>query len=151
MLNLLQSNICGRANRSPEKSTENSQIPNRNLRISDNLNSDNFEETMKIEQISSGDQIAFIKIQDDLSSPTQPHKPSKFQRQSSFQTFFMQVYPNFFRQYCMCMHKKVEPDDLITVTDHHIDDHYNDKYAANSFYLSHASIIPITVVPKKYE
>lgn len=149
MINLLQPIVCGSADISAAKSINNSYILKQNLQKNEIIKSEKFQETMKIEQISSGDQIAFIKIQDGLSSPS-PLKPPKFQRQTQFQKFFMQYYPDFFHQYCMCMHTKVEPDDLITATNH-TDDHYNEKYAANSFLLSHTSIIPITVVPKKFE
>lgn len=162
MINLLQTNIRGSANTSVANNNNNNNTTNtkntshflsQNLQQNGNLKSDKFEKTMKIEEISSGDQIAFIKIQDELSSSSSsPIKPSKFQHRTQFQKFFMQFYSDFFRQYCMCMHKKVEPDDLVSVHNHtHNDDHYNDKYAANSFLLSHTSIIPITVVPKKYE
>lgn len=163
MINLLQSNVCGRASRSePENNDTNnnakkSSFLSQNLQQNGNLNSEKFDETMKIDDISSGDQIAFIKIQDDLLASPSPIKPAhKFQRQTQFQRFFMQFYPDFFRQYCSCMHRKVQPDDLITVhsfhNHHSSDDHYGDKYAANrNFLLSPSSIIPITVVPQKYE
>lgn len=157
MINLLQSNACGRADIVAANNIKNSQFLNQNRpKPNANLSSDHFEETMKIEHISSGDQIAFIKIQDGLSSssPIKQTAPSQFQRRTPFQKFCMEFYPDFFRQYCMCMQGKVEPNDLITtVNNHHrhTNDHYNDKYAANSFLLSHTSIIPITVVPKKYE
>lgn len=160
MINLLQSNVCGRARISSAETIKNnnnmkkSSFLSQNLQQNGNLKSEKFDETMKIEQISSGDQIAFIKIQDDLSSPS-PIKPAqKFQRQTSFQKFFMQFSPDFVGQYCLCMHRKVEPDDPISVHNHQHhtnDDHYNDKYAANSFLLSPTSIIPITVVPQTYE
>lgn len=161
MINLLQSNVCGRATRSAPNNTDNnnnnpkkSSFLSQNLQQNGNLTSEKFDETMKIDEISSGDQIAFIKIEDGLSSPS-PTKPAKFQRQTSFQKFFMQFYPDFVHQYCLCRHRKVQPDDLITVHNHHhhhsSDDHYSDKYAANNFLLSHTSIIPITVVPQKYE
>lgn len=161
MINLLQSNVCGRATRSaPNNNDSNNNNPKRssflsqNLQQNGNLTSEKFDETMKIDEISSGDQIAYIKIEDDLSSPS-PVKPAKFQRQTQFQKFFMQFYPDFVHQYCLCMHRKVQPDDLITAHNNHhhhsSDDHYSDKYAANNFLLSHNSIIPITVVPQKYE
>lgn len=149
MINLLQSNVCGSADVSAARNINNTHFLGRNLQTNATLTSEKFQETMKIEQISSGDQIAFIKIQDDLSS-TSPRKPPKFRRQTQFQKFFVQHYPDFFRHYCMCLHTKVQPDDPITVTNQ-TDGHYNEKYAANSFLLSHTSIIPITVVPKKYE
>lgn len=168
MINLLQSNVCGRArvNSAPNNNNNNddnnsnnnmkkSSFLSQNLQQNGNLNSDKFDETMKIEQISSGDQIAFIRIQDDLSSPSPIKASQKFQRQTSFQKFFTQFYPDFIGQYCLCMHRKVEPDDLISVHNHQYqhmnDDHYNDKYAANSLLLSPTTIIPITVVPTKYE
>lgn len=166
MINLLQSNVCGRATRSaPNNNNDNnnndtnaskkSSFLSQNLQQNGNLNSEKFDETMKIDEISSGDQIAFIKIQDDLSSPSPIKAAKQFQRQTQFQKFFMKFYPDFVGQYCLCMHRKVQPDDLITVHNYHhhhtSDDHYSDKYAANSFLLSHTSIIPITVVPQKYE
>lgn len=157
MINLLQSSACGRTDVGEANNTKNAQFLGQNLQKNANLKSEKLEDTMKIEHISCGDQIAFIKIQDDLSSASPIKKrASDFHRRTQFQKFFMELYPDFMRHYCLCMQRKVEPNDPINMNSHHRDhyndDHYNNhKYAANSFLLSHTSIIPITVVPKKYE
>lgn len=145
MLNLLQSNICGRNSENNDTANGNdNHFLNKNLQQNGNLRSEQFEENMKIEQITSGDRIAFIKIGDNVPTSATSQKNENNKR-TKFQQFFALNYPDFFRQYCFCMHRKIEPDDLDTVST--LSD---DKYGANSFLLNRTPIIPITVDPTKY-
>lgn len=148
MLNLLQTSVCGSESASTANRNNNTHFLNKNLQRNGNLRSANFEENIKIEQISSGDQIAYIKIRDQISSPPVVKPP--YTRRTLFQKFFLQSYPQFFRHYCMCMHGKIEPDDPNSMSGRE-NGHYNNKYGANSFLLNHTQIIPITVHPTKYE
>lgn len=136
MLHLLQTNICR------ENSTSNSRNLSENLQRNGNLRT---EERVKIEHITNDDRIAYIKIGDDMTSAksvkSKPHK------QTIFHKYFFQKYPDFFRHYCLCLHRKIEPDDddpnTVTILS-------DDKYGANSFLLNRTPIIPITIDPKKY-
>lgn len=148
MLNLLQSSVCGNESVSVANGNNNTHFLSKNLQRNGNLRSENFEENIKIEQITSGDQIAFIKIRDQVPLP--PIVKPQYDRRTQFQKLFLQSYPDFFLQYCLCIHKKVEPDDPNSVSGLANGEH-NDKYGANSFLLNHTQIIPITVHPTKYE
>lgn len=143
MLNLLQSNICGSNNANNTTNVNDSHFLGKNLQQNGQLKSEQFEENMKIEHVTSGNRIAFIKIRDDVPSATSVKHEN--QNRTNFHKFFLQKYPNFFRQYCLCMHRKVEPDDLNTVP--YLAD---DVYKTNSFLLNRTPIIPITVDPKTY-
>lgn len=147
MLNLLQSGVCGSESVNAANGN-NAHFLNRNLQSNGNLRTENFEENLKIEQITTGDKIAYIKIRDEV--PSAPAIKSEMRRQSQLSRIFQQNYPDFFRNYCMCMHSKVEPDDLNTVSVL-TNGTYNDKYGTNSFLLNHTQIIPVTVHPPKYE
>lgn len=148
MLNLLQSRVSGVSESVNQLNGNNAHFLNRNLQNNGNFRTEHFDEHLTIEQITNGDKIAYIKIQDDIQST--PTIKSNVRRRSQFQRFFQHKYPDFFRQYCMCMHAKVEPDDLNTVSGI-TNDNYTDKYDNNSFLLNHTQIIPITVHPPKYE
>lgn len=144
MLNLLQTNICGSNSASNSaKNRNDNHFLNKNLQQNGHLRSEQFEENMKIEHITSGNQIAFIKIRDNLTSATSVKNENK--KRTKFQQFFAENYPDFFHHYCPCMQRKIEPDDLNTVSTL-----ADDKYGANSFLLNRTPIIPITVDPKKY-
>lgn len=139
MLNLIQTNMCGGNNTNAANETESHYLSS-NLQQNGNLRTEQFEESMKIEQITSGDRIAYIKISDDVVvSPTS----AKSELENRRHRYFLQKYPDFFRHYCLCLHRKVEPDDLNTVS-RLVDDKYN------GFLLNRTPIIPITVDPKKY-
>lgn len=143
MLNLLHSSVCG----SDSVNTVNangSHFLNENLQQNGNLKSEHFDENMKIEHIASVDKVAYIKIRDEISAPPPPLKPEVHHR-TKFQKFFLQKYPDFFRHYCLCMHRKIEPNDLNNVSSL-----ADDKYGANSFLYNRTPIIPITTDPKTY-
>lgn len=146
MLNLLQSNMCGGNNHNTNSANGNdshysiSSYPQQN----NNSRTERVDENMKIEHSTSGDRIAFIKIPHEMTSSTSV-TTSELHNRRQFHKYFLQKYPDFFRQYCMCLHRKIEPDDLNTVSCI-----VDDKYGANSFLFNRTPIIPITVDPKKY-
>lgn len=142
MLNLLHSGVCGNENVTTVKKAD-AHFLSKNLQQNGNLRSEDFDENMKIEQITSGNKIAFIKIRDEMPSPTSVK--TELHRRTQNQRYFFQRYPDFFRQYCVCLHRKIEPDDLNTVSSL-----ADDKYGANSFLLNRTPIIPITVDPTTY-
>lgn len=143
MINLLHSGVCGSESVTTVNGA-NSHFLSKNLQQNGKFQSENFEENMKIEQITSGNRIAFIKIRDEIPSPTSVK--TELNRRAQHQNkYFFQKYPDFFRQYCMCLHSKIEPDDLNTVSSL-----ADDKYGANGFLLNRTPIIPITVDPNTY-
>lgn len=143
MLNLLQSNMCG-GNSTNSATVNDSHYLSRNLQRSGDLRTEQFEESIKIEQITSGDGIAYIKIRDDVGSATSVK--SELHNRTQFQRKFLHKYPAFLRHYCMCLHRKIEPsDDLNSVSCL-----TEDKYGANGFLLNRTPIIPITAYPTKY-
>lgn len=141
MLNLLQSGMCGsESGNAPADNGNSAHFFNRNLQRSSDLKS---QQSAKVEHIAGENDIAYIRIRDEVSSPT-PAK-MELQKRTHFQRLFKHKYPDFLRHYCMCLHNKIEPDDLNTApttTD--------DIYGANSFLLNRTPIIPITVDPTKY-
>lgn len=145
MLNLLQSGVCGNESVTTVNGGANAHFLTKNLQHNEKLRSDQYDETMKIEQMTNGDRIAFIKIRDDLPSPTSAK--TELHRRTQNQRYFFQKYPDFFRQYCMCLHRKIEPnpDDLNSESSS-----TDDKYGANGFLLNRTPIIPITVDPQAY-
>lgn len=142
MLNLLHSNMCG-GNSTNSANVNDSHYLNSNLQRSGDLRTEQFDDRLKIEQITTGDRIAFIKIRDDMASATSVK--SELHKRNQFHEYFLHKYPNFLRHYCMCLHRKIEPDDLNTVSCL-----AEDKFGANSFLLNRTPIIPITVYPTKY-
>lgn len=144
MLNLLHSSVCGSSDNVNTANANDSHFLSENLQQNGNLKSKHFDEKMKIEHIASVDKIAYIKIRDDVISAPPPIKPEVNCR-TKFQKFFLQKYPDFFRHYCLCMHRKIEPNDLNNVSSL-----ADDKYGANSFLFNRTPIIPITDDPKTY-
>ena len=141
MINLLQSNMCG-GSRTNSATVHDSHYLSRNLQRNGDFRTEQFDERIKIEQITNGDRIAYIKIRDDMP-PSAASVKSDLHNRTKFH--FLHKYPNFLRQYCMCLNRKIEPDDLNTVSSI-----VDDKYGANSFLLNRTPIIPITSYPTKY-
>lgn len=136
MLNLLQSSLCGSdtvnvINRIP-MNRKNQNVHKNKTR--------NFEENIKMES----DQISVIVLK---TSPTPAINPVS-NRRSSFQKFFLQNYPEFFKNYCLCLNRKIEPDDPIEVVDAASKTFESNNY--NNNYSTRNTIIPITVALKMY-
>lgn len=138
MLNLLQSNMCG-GNSANTPNVNDSHYLSKNLQRNGDLRTDEFEESIKIEQITSDNRVAFIKIRDDVASATSIK--NELHHRNQFHNFLYK----YLRHYCMCLHRKVEPDDLNTVSCL-----AEDTYGVTGFLLNRTPIIPITVYPTKY-
>lgn len=138
MLNLLQSSLCG----SDTVNVINRIAVNtKTQNVMQHNNNRNFEENIKMES----DQISVIALK---SSPTPQINPvfrKTSNRRSSFQKFFLQNYPEFFKNYCSCLNRKIEPDDPIEVIDA-----ANKTFESNNNYSTRNTIIPITVALKMY-
>lgn len=137
MLSLLQSSLCG---------SDTVNIINRisvnakNQNVQHN-NNRNFGENIKMES----DQISVIVMK---SSPTRTINPVLTQtsnRCSSLQKFFLQNYSEFFKNYCLCLNRKIEPDDPIEVVDQG-----SKTFESNNNYAARNTIIPITVALRMY-
>lgn len=137
MLNLLQSSFCG----SDTMNIINRILVNpKNQNVQHN-NNRNFDENIKMES----DRISVIVLK---SSPTRKIIPVLTQtsnRRSSLQKFFLQNYSEFFKNYCLCLNRKIEPDDQIEVVDQG-----SKTFESNNNYATRNTIIPITVALKMY-
>lgn len=135
MLNVVNTSVCSgdivnMSNRSASNRTNGSATNNNNVQ--------NFNENLKTENKLNGERhVVFKKPENDATSASSTQR-------AHFQRFFLQKYPDFLRNYCMCLYRKIEPDDLNDTSDAAAD-----KYSNNG-YLSRTPIIPITVDPNMY-
>lgn len=136
MLNLLQSSLCG--SDTVNVINRNSVNP-KNQNVQHNSNR-NFEENIKMES----DQISVIVLKGSPTPAINPVLTQTSNRRSSFQKFFLQNYPEFFKNYCLCLNRKIEPDDPIEVIDP------ASKTLESNNYSTRNTIIPITMALKMY-
>lgn len=137
MLNLLQSSLCG---------SDGVNIINRisvfpkNQNVQQNSNR-NFRENIKMES----DQISVIVLKGSPTPAINPILAQTSDRRSSFQKFFLKNYPEFFKNYCLCLHRKVEPDDPIEVIDP-----ARKAFESVNNHLAKNTVIPTTVALEMY-
>lgn len=139
MLNLLQSSLCG---------SDTVNVINRisvnpkNQNVVQHNNNRNFEENIKMDS----DKISVIVLKSSPTPAINPALRKASNRRSSFQKFFLQNYPEFLKNYCLCLNRKIEPDDPIEVVDA-----ASKTFASNNNnYSTRNTIIPITVALKMY-
>lgn len=137
MLNLLQSSLCG----SDTVNVINRMSVNpKNQNVQHNSNR-NYEKNIKMES----DQISVILLKGSPTPAINPVLTQTSNRRSSFQKFFLQNYPEFFKNYCLCLNRKIEPDDQIEVIGP-----ASKTFESNNNYSNRNTIIPITVPLKMY-
>lgn len=140
MLSLLHSSFCG----SDSVNVANRislNLRNKNFQQNDYSNNNgNFEENIKMEN----DRISVIMLKSPPLPPINPIQPRPSHRRSSFQKLFSKNYPDFFRNYCLCINRKIEPDDPIEIIDP-----ASSKYETDNN-PNHTPIIPITVALGMY-
>lgn len=127
MLNILN------VNRSTSDMTNN---------LSKNISKHSFNESINVRNIFNIEHQMMSKRLDEQVS-AEPASTTLPNQRAHFQSF-LQKYPSFLRNYCMCLHRRIDPDDTnepsITVGNKCISEEQNQT----------PIIIPITVDPKTY-
>lgn len=143
MLNLLQSSLCG----SDSVVNRNASIIKNGIHSHNNNLNNNFDQNIKMEN----DRISVITLKCPPLPPINSIPSQTPSRRSSFPNFFSQKYPDFFKNYCLCINRKIEPDDtLIETNEHEHAQSTNSKIENVINYQNHTSIVPITVALKMY-
>lgn len=131
MLNLLHSSLCG---------SDRISVNPKNQNVQHN-NNRNFEKNIKMES----DHISVIVLKSSPMPAINPVLTQASNRYSSFQKFFLRNYTEFFKNYCLCLNRKIEPDDPIEVVDP-----ASKTFESNNNYSTRNTVIPITVALKMY-
>lgn len=134
MLNLLHSGVCGNSVNPLDRNSSfisHGDLPNNN-----NVNNyylkergnGHFDRNIKFQE-----PISIIKISESASNQNKQLKELSNKKNSGF-----------FRDYCLCMYKRVDPDDE--------NDSSDEKYEPNDneFSINRTSAIPITIDPRMY-